>query len=159
MARAYGDDAAVRCCALIMRDAAMSSNALVIFCVDFTARIRLRYSRSCPAISAALLPDDALLLDVAGVQGLGRLVPGRDRRCRATDEVALELTDRVPQGLLGVLAELAGLPDGVEDLAVPAQLLEQLALEPADVLDGHVVEQPARAGEDRDDLLLHRERR
>src|SRR5919199_1065185 len=105
MALAYGVDAAVRCCALIMRDAAMSSNALVIFCVDFTARIRLGYSRSCPAMSAALLPDDALLLHVAGVHGLGRLVPRRDRRCGATDEVALELTDRVPQGLLGVLAE------------------------------------------------------
>jgi len=46
MARAYGVEAAVRCCALIMRDAAMSSKALVIFWVALTVRMRWRYSRS-----------------------------------------------------------------------------------------------------------------
>src|SRR5919206_1972213 len=89
MARAYGVEAAVRCWALIMRDAAMSSNAFVIFCVAFTDRIRLRYSRSCPAISAPLLPDDALLADVLRVHRLGRLVPRQDAGLRATDEVPL----------------------------------------------------------------------
>ena len=46
IAWAYGEDAAVRCCAFIMRAAAISSNAFVIFCVALTDRIRLRYSRS-----------------------------------------------------------------------------------------------------------------
>src|SRR3954447_532512 len=87
IARAYGVDDAVRCCAFIMRAAAMSSNARVIFWVDFTARMRLRYSRSWPATSAALLAHDALLLDVARVHRLGRLVPRGDGRRLAAGEV------------------------------------------------------------------------
>ena len=44
--RAYGAAAWARCCALMMRDAAMSSMARVIFWVDLTERIRALYSRS-----------------------------------------------------------------------------------------------------------------
>ncbi len=44
----YGRAAATRCCALTMRDAAMSSIALVIFFVDSTVLIRRRRMRSCP---------------------------------------------------------------------------------------------------------------
>src|SRR3954468_9274310 len=165
IARAYGVDACVRCCALIIREAAMSSNALVIFCVDFTARMRLRYSRSWPAMdqpaSAASLPDDALLVDVLGIHRLGRLVAGRDgRRGRsAADEVPLELLDRAPHGLLRVLPELPGLADRGEDVALAPQVLQEFALEPPDVLDRQVVDQPAGPREDGDDLLLHRVRR
>src|SRR3954453_560090 len=165
IARAYGVDACVRCCALIIREAAMSSNALVIFCVDFTARMRLRYSRSWPAMnqpaSAASLPDDALLVDVLGVHRVGRLVAWPDgRRGRpATDEVALELLDRAAHRLLRVLPELPGLADRREDVALAPQVLEELALEPPDVLHREVVDQPAGAREDGDDLLLHRVRR
>ena len=39
---AYGRAAFIRACALAMRDAAMSSIALVIFLVDWTERIRRR---------------------------------------------------------------------------------------------------------------------
>ena len=42
MARAYGVDAATRCCALTMRDAAISSIARVIFLVAWTDRMRWR---------------------------------------------------------------------------------------------------------------------
>src|SRR5690348_7164174 len=137
----------------------MSSNALVIFCVDFTARMRLRYSRSWPAIcqpaSAAPLPDDALLVDVLGVHRLGRLVAGRDgRRGRpAADEVALELLDCGTHRLFGVLPELPRLADRGEDVTLAPQVLEQLALEAPDVLDREVVDQPAGPREDGDDLL------
>src|SRR3954454_17077866 len=143
----------------------MSSNALVIFCVDFTARMRLRYSRSWPAMdqpaSAASLPDDALLVDVLGIHLLGRLVAGRDgRRGRsAADEVPLELLDRAPHGLLRVLPELPGLADRGEDVALAPQVLQEFALEPPDVLDRQVVDQPAGPREDGDDLLLHPGRR
>ena len=40
IASAYGVDSATRCCALTMREAAMSSIALVIFFVDRTALMR-----------------------------------------------------------------------------------------------------------------------
>ncbi len=40
--RAYGFAALTRCCALTMRDAAMSSIARVIFLVDCTDRMRRR---------------------------------------------------------------------------------------------------------------------
>src|SRR3954453_3639299 len=165
IARAYGVDAWVRCCALIIRDAAMSTNSLGIFCVTFTARMRLRYSRIWSAMnqpaSAASLPDDALLVDVLGVHRVGRLVAWPDgRRGRpATDEVALELLDRAAHRLLRVLPELPGLADCREDVALAPQVLEELALEPPDVLDRQVVDQPAGAREDGDDLLLHRVRR
>jgi hypothetical protein len=39
---AYGCAALTRCCALTMREAAMSSIARVIFLVDFTDRMRRR---------------------------------------------------------------------------------------------------------------------
>ena len=42
---AYGSAASTLACALVMREVAMSSWALVIFLVEFTDRIRLRSSR------------------------------------------------------------------------------------------------------------------
>src|SRR4051812_20460927 len=109
--------------------------------------MRWRYSRSCPAMSAPLLPDDALLVDVLGVDGLGGLVAGRDGRRGAPDEVPLELGQGLAQRGLGVVVEVLRLADRVQDLRVPAEVVEHLALEPAHVLDRHVVEQSARAGE------------
>ena len=62
--RAYGAAAWARCCALMMRDAAMSSMARVIFFIDSVDLIRARYSRSDTAMaSAPLLLDDLLLLE------------------------------------------------------------------------------------------------
>src|SRR4029079_9170604 len=74
--RAYGAARWARCCALMMRDAAMSSMARVIFLVDSTDLIRARYSRSDTAMcgSAPLLLDDRLLLELLVGQGLGRRV-------------------------------------------------------------------------------------
>src|SRR5258708_1267572 len=48
IASAYGRAAETECCALTMRDAAMSSIALVIFLVDWTLRMRLLRTRSWP---------------------------------------------------------------------------------------------------------------
>src|SRR3954471_6626834 len=68
--RAYGAADWARCWALMMREAAMSSMARVIFFVDSTERIRARYSRSESATSAPLLLDDLLLLDLVVRQRL-----------------------------------------------------------------------------------------
>src|SRR4029079_13814938 len=78
--RAYGAACWARCCALMMRDAAMSSMARVIFLADSTDLIRARYSRRDTAISnhlpwsrrwagararsVPLLLDDLLLLEL-----------------------------------------------------------------------------------------------
>ena len=69
--RAYGAAAWARCCALMMRDAAMSSMARVIFFIDSVDLIRARYSRSESGHgSAPLLLDDLLLLDVLVLERL-----------------------------------------------------------------------------------------
>src|SRR3954453_20118871 len=86
--RAYGAACCARCCALMMRDAAMSSMARVIFFIDSVDLIRARYSRSDRAISdqpreraarqswgwsrssASLLLDDLLLLELVVLHGL-----------------------------------------------------------------------------------------
>src|SRR6478609_1066815 len=49
--RAYGAAAWARCCALMIRDAAMSSMARVIFFIDSVDLIRARYSRSDTAMA------------------------------------------------------------------------------------------------------------
>ena len=48
--RAYGAAACARCCALMIRDAAMSSMARVIFFIDSVDLILARYSRRDTAI-------------------------------------------------------------------------------------------------------------
>src|SRR5829696_1712584 len=66
--RAYGAACWARCCALMIRDAAMSSMARVIFFIDSVDLIRARYSRrdtaisDHPSLSASLLLDDLLLV-------------------------------------------------------------------------------------------------
>ena len=49
--RAYGAAACARCCALMIRDAAMSSMARVIFFIDSVDLIRARYSRRDTAMA------------------------------------------------------------------------------------------------------------
>ena len=51
--RAYGAAACARCCALMIRDAAMSSMARVIFFIDSVDLIRARYSRSDTAMEVS----------------------------------------------------------------------------------------------------------
>src|SRR5699024_1699898 len=102
--------------------------------------------------------DDLLLLDpVSGETTV--LVVARRVLAPAGQEVLPYLVEDARELLLGRGLELAGGADRLEHAAVVAQVLEQLALEVADVLDLDVVELARGAGPDGDDLLLHRERR
>ena len=70
--RAYGSAARMRCCALTIRDDAISSWARVILAIDLTALIRARTARSWapmapptplrPGPGPGLVPGDGLLL-------------------------------------------------------------------------------------------------
>src|SRR6476619_3679386 len=106
-----------------------------------------------------LLLDDLRLGDLVVGDLVELLVAGLEAVPAGAPEGELDLVDDLGQGRLGVLVELEGLADRLEDLAVATQRLEQLGLERADVLDGDVVELAGRAGPDRDDLLLHGVRR
>jgi hypothetical protein len=60
----------------------------------------------------------------------------------------------------GVLAELFGFPDGVQDIRMmPADVSEKVGLESTHVVYRHIIEMTPRAEEDRHDLLLDRHRR
>ncbi|MBG9885595.1 hypothetical protein ABE10_03120, partial [Bacillus toyonensis] len=76
---------------------------------------------------------------------------------------ALELQDEGVGGLLQlgdrVVVEDVGLTQGVQDLGVSTQVVDELALEAEHVLDLDRVELAVRAGPDRDDLVLDRVRR
>src|SRR6187200_2404062 len=174
-ARAYGLDSRTASCALTTRAAAMSSIARVIFFVELTARMRFRYSRICAPIRfrlpefcvlgarSALLLDDLLLLGLLRLRGrvvLG-LLAGLDAvGTGALEELVLEGGDLGVERLLGLLLELAGLADGREQLVLAAaQVVQEVGLEAADVLDGDVVELAGGAQPDGDDLLLDRRRR
>src|SRR5260370_20594268 len=67
--REYGSAARIRCCALTIRDDAISSWARVILAIDLTALIRDRTARSCAPMAllavrrgGRLVPHDGLLL-------------------------------------------------------------------------------------------------
>src|SRR3982750_1628028 len=97
--------------------------------------------RSCAPISAALLPDDLLLLDVLRLQCLRALrTDGPERLALTGLETALEVRDRLLERALGVVPELPGLPDRGQDVGAAPQVVEELLLEPADVGDRHVVD-------------------
>ena len=75
-------------------------------------------------------------------------------------ELAVEGLDGLLQALHGVVAELLGLPDLVEDAVVAAgDEVEELRLEAAHVAHRHHVELAGGAQPQRDDLALDRERR
>src|SRR4029079_5036527 len=108
--------------------------------------------------SASLLLDDLLLLDVLVLERLELLVTRLDRLAL----VGLEAVEEAVVGRLQrshrVVGEVLRLTDAVENPGVlVTQEVEELALEPADVLDRHVVELASGAGPDRDDLVLERE--
>src|SRR3954451_2600139 len=117
--RAYGAAAWARCCALMMRDAAMSSMARVIFFIDSVDLIRARYSRSDTAISyswgwslgsTALLLDDLLLALV--LQRLFTVTrAGLDRAAVGGLELVGERVVGVGERGRGVVLELLGLTD------------------------------------------------
>ena len=56
--REYGSAARVRCCALTIRDDAISSWARVILAIDLTALIRARTTRSCAAMTPTRRPPE-----------------------------------------------------------------------------------------------------
>src|SRR5215470_5417868 len=79
ISRAYGPAALARCCALMIREDAMSSWALVILAVDLTVAIRRLTARSWAPIWLLLLrcrhvPDDGLGDDLGFLDGRDGLV-------------------------------------------------------------------------------------
>src|SRR3954467_9120764 len=113
----------------MIRDAAMSSMARVIFLVDSTDLIRARYSRSDTAIgdSALLLLDDGLLLELLVRERVGGgLVADLDRLPLRGLELVEEAVVGRLQGLGRLLLELLRLPDPFEQLGVgAAQVVEE----------------------------------
>src|SRR5207248_8773937 len=96
-----------------------------------------------------------LLLVLLALHRLGGVVhlaePGAGRGL----ELLLEVGESPLERLDRVLGELTALHDRLEHaLLRVADVVEKVALEPADVLHRHVVELAARAGPDRHDLAL-----
>src|SRR5216683_758681 len=147
--RSYGAAASTRCRALMIRDDAISSWARVILAVDWTVRIRRLTARSCAPIWSLLcalrrlrlrwVPEHRVLADFPFFQGVYRLILD-EHFAGAGLEGPLEHIDRVLERGDGVVGQLAGLPDRVED-ARPHSLhvVEEPVLETADVLERHVV--------------------
>src|SRR5215469_15069570 len=170
---AYGAASRTRCCALMIRDEAISSWARVILAVDWIDRIRCRMARSCAAMLC--LPGlglrrrrrwrrasgHCLAVDVLFVRRLDLIlaVTGDEHLPAADLEAPPELLDRVLERSGGVVGELAGLPDRrVYPVVAALHVIEEVVLEPPDVVDRHVVEVSAGAGPHRDHLPLHRHR-
>src|SRR6478672_5013454 len=129
---AYGRACEMRSCARRSLEAATIFIALVICCVDLTARIRRRMSRR-EGIS-----DGRLLRRGEGLAELGQ---------RLT-EVALErIVDLLLLGEGGEQLRATRIEEGVQVTFVIAHLL-----------DWHPVEEPVVRGVDDDDLLLDRQR-
>src|SRR3954451_19279896 len=159
--RAYGAACWARCCALMIRDAAISSIARVIFLVDSTERIRARYSRRETAIrSGPLLLHDLLLLNVLVAQGLVLLAAGVDRLTVGGLELAGEGVVGPLDRRLRVVGPVARLADAVEDSGLLlTEVLEELPLEAQDVVGGDPVELAGGARPQRHRHLLDRVRR
>src|SRR4249919_3122416 len=154
-----------------MRDAAMSSIARVIFIVDWTERIRRRTTRSCAPTGPLAARARGLVLVVVRRQPVpadvlqdrvpwraltrSRLAP---RSGVGTYEARREVLERLFQRDLGLVRELARVPDRIQDVGAGGQVLDELVGEALGVLDGQGVEVAARADPDRDDLPLDRHR-
>src|SRR6476646_8928648 len=126
----------MRCCALTMRDAAMSSIAFVIFFVDCTDLIRRRYSRSWAPIRSALrlglrlgalVSRDLLLALFAGLHRFDLLVLADERLTRRGVERLLEVADGLLKRFRGLVRELPAGDDRVVDALVPVlDVVEEL---------------------------------
>src|SRR5690606_18122482 len=143
MRSAYGRACTARSCARRILDAATSSMARVTCAVLCTDRMRSRIARTAPA--PAIASSFPLY---ARNSTFGRRLVG---------DAALELLDGRPQLLLGLLGELPGVLDRADDLGVAGaeELVERL-LEVRDLLDRHIVQHAAHAGEQDRDLLRER---
>src|SRR5262245_36697975 len=127
---ANGRDATTRSCARLSREAAIIFIALVICCVDFTARIRRRKSIS----------DGITQLAAKSVHSLSSLRSGPGLGGR--DELRAELFQSPLERCLRRIVEDLLLGDAREDARMtrfeePVQIL----LVPADVFDRHGVEE------------------
>src|SRR6476469_3476896 len=120
----------MRACARRSRAEATSSNALVIFCVLPTERIRRFRSWT---VATYLPACQRRLLDRKGIG---------------------ELLDLLAKLFRHVVGENLLLPDRVVDRTFGAEVLAQLVLEARDLVGRYAVEEALRAGEDRGDLLL-----
>src|SRR5256712_2550690 len=116
--------------------AATSFIARVIFCVDWTERIRRWMSRRV-GIAGTLRRLDAL----------------------GGAELHLGVGDRLRQRVAQRVRDLLPVADLAEDLrGAPLEPGVEEGLELADRVHRHIVEQPLRAGVDDDDLLLRGQR-
>src|SRR5215208_3848455 len=87
------------------------------------------------------------------------MLVGYDGAAVCGGEALLEVVDRLLQRLLQLLGELLALPYLIEDVLVRGlDVLQELALELLDVLDGHGIQMAPGTEEDGDDLLLDRHR-
>src|SRR6476659_10021768 len=157
--RAYGAADCARCCALMMRDAAMSSMARVIFFIDSVDLIRARYSRSETAMPLTpLLLDDLLLLElVVGGRVDDRVGARVDRTALGGLELLQEVVVRLLELAVRVVGEVTRLADAGEDpLLGAAEVLQELVLEAEHVVHGHLVEAARGAGPQGDGHLLDR---
>ena len=123
--REYGADAATFACALAIREVAIISCALVIFCIDCDRADTRRRQHSdlaaiysaCPTSARVLLLCggrldlnlDLLLADLAGVHRLHLGLAGPGCALRRGERVG-ELRQRGQQRLLGVVGELLRSP-------------------------------------------------
>src|SRR5690625_122327 len=102
--------------------------------------------------------DDLLLLDVVGAHAARLVGAGLGGLGLAGQEVLLHVLEDPAQLLLRLRFEQLRVTDGGQHRAVVPQVLEQLGLEVAHVLDLDVIELAGTTGPDGHDLLFHRER-
>src|SRR5260370_12268466 len=131
-------------------------------------RSRCLTARSCaPMLRAPALllgrrrrhvPGYRVALGLVVREGLDRLL--LDQHLAAADlEPPAEFVDRVLERGRGVVRQLASLPDRVVDArALSLHRVDELLLEPADVVHGHVIEVPGRARPYHHHLPFHRQR-
>src|SRR5438477_7995870 len=131
---AYGRAARIRSCARRSLAAATSFMARVIFCVDWTDRIRRWMSRS-------------VAMTLRGLDALGG------------DELGLGVGDGLAELLPEAVADLLLVADLGQDLRLPPlQPAVEEFLERPHGVHRQIVEQSLRAGEDDGHLLLDRQR-
>src|SRR5260370_10156772 len=104
------------------------------------------------------VPGYRVALGLVAREGLDRLV--LDQHLAAADlEPPAEFVDRVLERGRGVVRQLAGLPDRVVDArALSLHGVDELLLESADVVHGHVIEVPGPARPYHHHLPFHRHR-
>src|SRR4029450_2282396 len=145
--RAYGAADCARCCALMILEAALSSIARVTFLMVVTEARRCRSSRRLAGISASLLPHDLLLRDILFLQRDVLLAAGQQLALRGL-EALLELGNLLAKRSGRIVVEILGFPDVAQHIAVVTQMVQQLALDGQNVINGHLVHQTLNTSPD-----------